>query len=81
MAFRVQSRCCWWFDLIYWYTGSRGSILSKASMCVRTNTNIGAQGRLRPGSMLWSQFSAIFANFRQKIGVFLKNQCCDPNFV
>jgi hypothetical protein len=27
--------------------------------------------------MLWSQFSAIFDNFRQKIGVFLKNQCYD----
>jgi hypothetical protein len=26
------------------------------------------------GSMLWSQFSAIFDNFRRKIGVFLKNQ-------
>jgi hypothetical protein len=32
------------------------------------------------GSMLWSQFSAIFSNFRQKIGVFLKNQCYDQNF-
>jgi hypothetical protein len=32
------------------------------------------------GSMLWSQFSAIFDNFRQKIGVFLKNQCYDHNF-
>jgi hypothetical protein len=32
------------------------------------------------GSMLWSQFSAIFANFWQKIGVFLKNQCHDSNF-
>jgi hypothetical protein len=32
------------------------------------------------GSMLWSQFSAIFDNFRQKIGVFLKNQCYDQNF-
>jgi hypothetical protein len=30
------------------------------------------------GSMLW--FSAIFANFRQKTGVFLKNQCYDHNF-
>jgi hypothetical protein len=30
--------------------------------------------------MLWSQFSAIFANFRRKkIGVFLKNQCYDQN--
>jgi hypothetical protein len=32
------------------------------------------------GSMLWSQFSAIFANFWQKIGVFLKNPCYDQNF-
>jgi hypothetical protein len=32
------------------------------------------------GSMLWSQFSAIFGNFLQKIGVFLKNQCYDQNF-
>jgi hypothetical protein len=31
-------------------------------------------------SMLWSQFSAIFDNFRQKIGVFLQNQCHDKNF-
>jgi hypothetical protein len=31
------------------------------------------QGDLGP--MLWSQFSAIFDNFRQKIGVFLKKQC------
>jgi hypothetical protein len=30
--------------------------------------------------MLWSQFSAIFDNFRQKNGVFLKNQCYDQNF-
>jgi hypothetical protein len=29
------------------------------------------------GSMLWSQFSAIFG---EKIGVFLKNQCYDQNF-
>jgi hypothetical protein len=27
------------------------------------------------GSMLWSQFSAIFDSFRQKNGVFLQNQC------
>jgi hypothetical protein len=32
------------------------------------------------GSMLWSQFYAIFDNFRQKIGVFLKTQCYDQNF-
>jgi hypothetical protein len=31
--------------------------------------------------MLWSQFSAIFANFWQKIGVFLKNECYDANFL
>jgi hypothetical protein len=30
--------------------------------------------------MLWSQFSAIFPNFRQKIGVFLKYQCYDQLF-
>jgi hypothetical protein len=30
--------------------------------------------------MFWSQLSAIFANFRRKIGVFLKNQCYDQNF-
>jgi hypothetical protein len=30
--------------------------------------------------MLSSQFSANFANFLQKIGVFLKNQCCDQIF-
>jgi hypothetical protein len=29
------------------------------------------------GSMLWSQFSAIFASFLRKNGVFLKNQCYD----
>jgi hypothetical protein len=33
------------------------------------------------GSVLWSQFSAIFPNFRRKIGGFLKNQCYDENFV
>jgi hypothetical protein len=32
------------------------------------------------GSMLWSQSSSIFANFRRKNGVFLKNQCYDQNF-
>jgi hypothetical protein len=32
------------------------------------------------GSMLWSQFSAIFANFRRKIVVFLENQCYNQNF-
>jgi hypothetical protein len=32
------------------------------------------------GSMLCSQLSAIFANFRHKNGVFLKNQCYDPIF-
>jgi hypothetical protein len=31
-------------------------------------------------SMLWSQFSAIFANFWRKIGGFLKNPCYDENF-
>jgi hypothetical protein len=31
-------------------------------------------------SMLWSQFSAIFDDFRQKIGGFFKNQCYDQNF-
>jgi hypothetical protein len=30
--------------------------------------------------MLWSQFLAIFAIFRQKNGVFLKNQCYDQIF-
>jgi hypothetical protein len=29
------------------------------------------------GLMLWSQFSVIFANFRQKNWRFLTNQCCD----
>jgi hypothetical protein len=29
------------------------------------------------GSMLWSQFSAIFPNFRRKNGVFIKYQCYD----
>jgi hypothetical protein len=32
------------------------------------------------GSMLWSQFSAIFDNFRRKNWRFLKNQCYDQNF-
>jgi hypothetical protein len=32
------------------------------------------------GPMLWSQFSSIFDNFRQKMGVFLKNHCCDKFF-
>jgi hypothetical protein len=32
------------------------------------------------GSMLWSQFSAIFDNFGEKIGVFLKNQYYDQDF-
>jgi hypothetical protein len=32
------------------------------------------------GSMLRSQFSAIFANFRRQIGVFLKYQCYDQLF-
>jgi hypothetical protein len=32
------------------------------------------------GSMLWSQISAISANFRRKIGDFLKNQCYDDFF-
>jgi hypothetical protein len=43
--------------------------------------------RLDRGSMLWSQFSAIFANFLrfppifgEKIGVFLKNQVYDQLF-
>jgi hypothetical protein len=30
--------------------------------------------------MLGSHFSAIFANFLRKNGVFLKNQCDDPVF-
>jgi hypothetical protein len=30
--------------------------------------------------MLWSQFSAIFAIFREKMGAFLKNQCSDHIF-
>jgi hypothetical protein len=32
------------------------------------------------GSMLWSQFSAIFLNFWRKIGVFLKYECYDHFF-
>jgi hypothetical protein len=32
------------------------------------------------GSILWSQFSAIFPDFGRKFGVFLKNQCYDANF-
>jgi hypothetical protein len=39
------------------------------------------KGKQIQGSMLWSQFSAIFANFLQKIGVFLKNQCYDQIFL
>jgi hypothetical protein len=38
------------------------------------------QSFLKPATgvtMLWSQSLAIFANFRRKIGVFLKNQCYD----
>jgi hypothetical protein len=31
--------------------------------------------------MLWSQFSAIFANFQRKIGVFLKDQGYVHNFL
>jgi hypothetical protein len=30
--------------------------------------------------MLWSQFSAVFAKFRRKNGVYLNKQCCDVNF-
>jgi hypothetical protein len=37
-------------------------------------------GFSQQGSMLLSQFSAIFDNFRRKIGVFLKNQCYDQSF-
>jgi hypothetical protein len=48
----------------------------------QTNPNFLSQCRfakvfVNGGSMLWSHFSAIFANFRRKIGVFLINQCCD----
>jgi hypothetical protein len=32
------------------------------------------------GSMFWSQFSAIFVNFRRKNGGFLSNQCYDKMF-
>jgi hypothetical protein len=32
------------------------------------------------GSMLWWQFSAIYDNFRQKIGLFLKNERYDKIF-
>jgi hypothetical protein len=32
------------------------------------------------GSMLWSQYSAIFANFRRKNGVLLKSHCYDQIF-
>jgi hypothetical protein len=32
------------------------------------------------GSVLWSQFSAIFSNFRWKISVFFKNQFYAPFF-
>jgi hypothetical protein len=35
---------------------------------------------LFPGPMLWSQISAIFANFRRENWRFLKNQCCDQIF-
>jgi hypothetical protein len=36
--------------------------------------------KIRLGSILWAQFFVIFANFRQKFGVFLKNQCYDQVF-
>jgi hypothetical protein len=35
---------------------------------------------LMQGSMLWSQFSAIFDNFRRKNWRFYQNQCYDQNF-
>jgi hypothetical protein len=38
------------------------------------------QVNISPGSMLWSQFSAIFDNFRRKNWRFLKNQCYDQIF-
>jgi hypothetical protein len=46
-------------------------------MFLRFYDNIEAQNQ---GSMSWSQFSAIFANFLRKNGVFLKNQRYDQNF-
>jgi hypothetical protein len=51
-------------------------------ICVGLNcVRFFSQNRLvNLGSMLCSQFSAIFDNFWQKNGVFLKNQCYDQNF-
>jgi hypothetical protein len=44
------------------------------------NTKFKTSAWCEQGSMLWSQFSAIFANFRRKNWRFLKNQCYDQNF-
>jgi hypothetical protein len=50
-------------------------------ICKRTSAKISRLKNLQfcldQGSLLRSQFSAIFANFLQKMGVFLKNQSYD----
>jgi hypothetical protein len=35
----------------------------------------------KQGSMLWSHFSAVFANFLRNIWRFSKKQCYDANFI
>jgi hypothetical protein len=48
-----------------------------ATYCPKKNDGFFQEHFLFKGSMLLSQFSAIFDNFRQKIRVFLKSQCYD----
>jgi hypothetical protein len=68
-----------WHKLMPGWTVSR-SLFSKTP----TSWSLSSISTRRPfrylGSMLWSQFYAIFANFLQKLAFFLKNQCYDQIF-
>jgi hypothetical protein len=53
----------------------RGTLLTDSIVNVLRRRRMFCQG-----SMLWSQFAAIFDNFQRKNWRFLKNQCYDQNF-
>jgi hypothetical protein len=73
--------CLHYFFVVrpFCYATIMSTIIRNVPNCV-TQPN-GHTTEIKMGSMLWSQFSAIFDNFGRKIGVFLKNQCHDHNFL
>jgi hypothetical protein len=69
-----------WSTIAGWRT-----VYTKHEFCVARREFVSCHQRkvcnqCKQGSILWSLFSAIFANFLRKMGVFLKNQSFDLFF-